>query len=155
MSWLLIRSNLVTPKENLNIFIHPPLAVHSTSCCLFGVTFSNPYIMTGLSLHPSRVSCVIDHTDTFFHQLHPAWICFFTSLRHSPLLWTYARKCNSISRARIRTHWLWLQMMYLLFNTWRKVEFGEDLSSLSILKAHREKSHIFSRVQCRVLGKEK
>lgn len=41
--------------------------------------------------------------------------------------------------------------MYLLLNARGEVKFREDLGSLSILKAHWEKSHVFSWVQSRVL----
>lgn len=44
------------------------------------------------------------------------------------------------------------ERIYLLLNAGREVEFREDLSSFSILKADREQSHILSWVQSSVLA---
>ncbi|TNN47664.1 hypothetical protein EYF80_042154 [Liparis tanakae] len=43
----------------------------------------------------------------------------------------------------------------LLFDAGGEVEFWKDLGGLSILEAHREKSHVLSRVHRRVLRKTK
>lgn len=75
-----------------------------------------------------------------------------------------AHKQNPYFHSNILFNWInwWLNnkkgfidVMCLLFNARGKVEFREDLSSLSVLKAHWEKGHILSRVQRCILRKTK
>lgn len=62
-------------------------------------------------------------------------------------------KTELISRSNIKQ--LIAYVVGLLFNAGREVEFWEDLGGLSILKAHREKSHVLSRVHRCVLRNKK
>ncbi|XP_054648940.1 uncharacterized protein LOC129190355 [Dunckerocampus dactyliophorus] len=89
----LILSFLVTPRENLSIFISATSS--SVSCLFFIDTVSRRNNIAGLTTVLYSFPFILAETllshitpDTFLHPCHPACTCFVTSFPHSPLLWT-------------------------------------------------------------------
>ncbi|XP_068170159.1 MTOR-associated protein MEAK7 isoform X1 [Antennarius striatus] len=93
----LILSFLVTPRENLSIFISATSS--SVSCLFLSDTVSGPNNIAGLTTVLYTFPLISAETllshitlDTFLHPFHPACTRFFTSFPHSPLLWTVEPK---------------------------------------------------------------